>query len=137
MSTIAEVSRKLKRLEELPDTVVDIMKKEVPVGLTGKLKAGVHKESVEDEVWSVKSDVFYDKFVEYGRGPVKVKPDRLKANPRARLSWFGYAGQQTSIHKPGDPGTVHFALEVGPADPNDYIGRTAKKGRAWVRQLFS
>lgn len=127
MSTIDEVLQKLKRFEtELPYEAVRVMQEEAPIGHSGSpyhadgtLRSHIQAYPDSDGVTFVgtyNSDVPYAKYVAYGRGD--VYPVRKKY-----LRWYAY-------------GQPVFSKHASPAAPNDYLGRTARRVRAWIRTQF-
>lgn len=116
------VEEAMARIEALPDKVakrgVEIMKVEVPIGMTGNMKANVRAESTGKWTREVGSRVDYAKYVIYGRGPVHA------SGFNHGLRWMGYEGRQTSVHH-GDAGVLYARRTAGPAPENDYLTRTA------------
>lgn len=140
--TIDDCIRKLNGLSvQIAMKGEEIMKSEVPVGKTGHLK-----ESVTSTVYGDKVEIFptvpYANYVEYGRGPIvphkqrrNFKTGRFMSGTKSFLKWEEYNGSQTSIHH-GGSGTV-FARYAGPAEANDFEGRTKRRLEALIDAIWA
>lgn len=116
--TLAEASLKLARLgETTAQKCVDLMRDVTPQGATGTLRASIFYEMQNQYSFFVGTELYYAKWVDQGRGP--VRPKYKKA-----LAWGGYAGGPWSNHRPGDPGAFYVRGGAGPARPNPFVFRT-------------
>lgn len=109
--TINEALLKLQNLpQRIADEGVDLMKQEVPYD-KGDLEKSIHAEVSTSSVF-IGTDIHYAKYVQFGRGPV-------------------YPVQKKVLHWEGKYGDV-FAMRAGPAKANDFVGRTARRLRAYI-----
>ena len=118
----------LMDLEDFPKRIAEegkrTMIEETPVGPTGNLRKSIKVLEQDDRHCVIGTTLEYATHVENGHGPVNVKPERLKENPKAKLRYFGYAPGPKSIHK-NDAGEVYFRRRTGKADANPFLERTA------------
>ena len=97
-----------------------MLQEEIPVGLTGKMLENTKILSMTKEhsvIGVDEREVPYAQIVLNGRDEIYT--------PYVR-SWWDYDGEQTSIHH-GTPNVLVHSRYSGPADGNDFIGRTIEK----------
>ena len=122
MSNIEAVITKLEKYQRIADRCADILREEVPIGPTRRLRDSITVQQLSQDTWVVtaapvaKDGYHYARTVNDGRGPVTVKNAKW-------LTFDGYAGGQTSIHSP-DPDVAYRLKKVGPAAGNDFRQRT-------------
>jgi len=111
-------TRSLRAAEKISDLIVEEMRAEAPIGLSGKLRQNIVRRihpRGDGFVVEVVSGMFYTKWVIYGRG--WVYPKRRKV-----LRWVSY--QPTYARgraaRPATPGPVVFARRAGPTQPNPF-----------------
>lgn len=108
------INEALLKLQNLPQRIADegeqMMKDEVPIR-TGELHDSIHSEVSTSSVF-IGTSKHYAKYVEFGRGPV-------------------YPVQKKVLHWEDKYGDV-FAMRAGPAKANDFVGRTARRLRAYI-----
>lgn len=113
----------LDRLETLGSriatTIYTVMKDETPVGPTGELEKSIYWKQTGSEEWFIGTDMYYAKWVENGRGPVRAKYAPF-------LKYIDYYGGKKSIHF-GTKGAFIKKKAVNRADPNPFVDRTKQR----------
>lgn len=122
MSTIPDIILKLNKLKDLHERGVEIMKEEVPVGPTSRLRDSIHSEQIGEDEWAIIADPVSDDGYHYARA-VNDGRRAIFAKNYKYLKWEGYAGSQTTVHSP-DPGVVYRAAVVNGAPANNFRSRT-------------
>lgn len=108
------ISEAISRLEGLGEKVAreaeQIMKDEIIINTkegTGKLASSVNVKQVSSSTWSIGTDLYYAKYVNDGRGP--VRPVEKQA-----LRWYS----------PRMSGNAVFSNYAGPTQGIDFTGKT-------------
>lgn len=134
--TLEELIGKLGKFQETTtQQCLDMLREEIPIA-SGNMLENTKILSMTKEHSVIGIDVEkvpYAEAVLNGRGPVYPDPAKLQANPRHSLMYIEYEGEGTSIHTSsrgklkGSPGDMIFSKSFGPAEGNDFIGRTVQK----------
>lgn len=111
----------LKRLREFgPKTaqkIYKVMQNETPIGKTGDLKGSLYWKQLSFDTFFIGTDMYYAKWVEYGRGP--VRPVHAKA-----LFFWDYKGGHKSVHQRGNEGQGVLTKYVKESKKNPFVDRT-------------
>lgn len=133
--TLEDLIGKLGKFQEkTTNQCLDILRDEVPIGLTQNLYRNTKILSMSPGESIIGVDVSEVPYVEYvlnGRGEVYPNKGRSKRNPKHAhtLRWEDYDGQGSSIHH-GKPNVVYYRMKAGPAQANNFIERAAQQIRS-------
>lgn len=147
MAEIDSIDKVIARIRHMPEAMADravgLMKYYITISThgTGELAASVRKGKYADGTFYVETHKYtkgpygireVGAIISKGRPGLKPRPDlnprkgrySSKDPERARLRWF-------------DPsGDVHYAKEVGPAEPNDFLDKTVEHLEGEIQSIW-